>query len=124
MVSNSGSPEQLHADVVHLVQFVQRAFFHLHPDVGCLARLVGLDQPDLAAADRAAGVAQRDRGVERLGHPVALLLISIAHPLFVFFELAFVEGLVEQVLEPDGMRDADGMSVLHRPDHFLLAEHM
>ncbi len=52
------------------------------------------------------------------------MLIGIAHALFIFLELAFVESLIEQVLEENGVRDSDRMRVLHRLDHLFLREHM
>ncbi len=47
------------------------------------------------------------------GIGVALVAIGLANPLRIFFELGGVEGLREQILEDDGVGNADGLEVLH-----------
>ena len=55
---------------------------------------------------------------------VALLLISIPYAVFIFFELVGIEALCEEVFKQNGMRNADRSQVLHRADHFAVAENL
>ena len=59
-------------------------------------------------------VADLGRRLADDGLEVAAVAVGLAHALGVLFELAGVEGAGEQVLEKDGVRNADRPQVLHR----------
>ena len=61
----------------------------------------------------AAGVAHLGDGIARLDLEVALLAVRGAHALHVFIQLGRVKCAREQVLKNDGVRNADGLGVLH-----------
>jgi hypothetical protein len=89
-------------------QAVARALFDGHGDVDTLA-LVGAEGKEVQAAfvaDLGLGLFHRSVGV-------AFVAIGEADALGVFFQLGGVEGLREEVLKDDGVRDADRLQVLH-----------
>jgi hypothetical protein len=61
-------------------------------------------------------------GLAGLGLEVAAVAIGLAHALGVFVQLAGVEGAGEEVLEDDGVGNADGLEVLHRVAQDAVAE--
>ena len=64
----------------------------------------------------AAGVADLGGGLAGEGLEEAAILVGELHAADVLIELARVVGLGEEVLKNDGVRDADGLEVLHRGD--------
>src|SRR5207253_3750792 len=62
----------------------------------------------------AAGVANVGLRLAGLSREVAALVIRLADALGVFVELGGVEGAVEEALQDDGARNADGFGVDHR----------
>ena len=89
-------------------QAIALAFFDGQGDVDALALLGPEGEQREAAfiADVGGGLA--DDGLE-----VAVVLVGHADPLGVFFELAGVVGAGEEVLQEDGMRNADRPQVPH-----------
>ena len=89
-------------------QPVAAAFFDGHLDVDALALARPEGEPVQSALVANLGLRLLDGGVG-----VALVAVGLAHALGVFFELGGVVGLGEEVLEDDGVGNADGLQVLH-----------
>ena len=66
----------------------------------------------------AAGVADLGFGILYQDLEVALLLVSVTDALGIFGELGGVVSFGKQVLEEDGVRDADRPQILHRAAQF------
>ena len=77
-------------------------------DVDALALLGPEGEQRQAAFVADLGGRLADDGLE-----VALVLVGHAYALGIFFELAGVVGAGEEILEKDGMRNADGLQVPH-----------
>ncbi len=71
----------------------------------------------------AASLTHGDHGIGDASGEVAVLLVEDLHTAFVFFQLAGIVGFSEQILKQDGIRDADGMHVFHRPDDVAIAKY-
>ena len=88
---------------------VALALFDRNQDVNALA--LGRTKGERVDAAGVAHVGLRLAGV---GLGVAVLLVELADELGVLIELGGVEGAREDVLEEDGVRDADGLGEVHR----------
>ncbi len=114
------SAEQLHAHVVDFVEAEEMAFFDGKRDIGAFA---GLGVGEKRWLRLPPGVSTQLHGlIENLDREIPFLLVSIADALFVFFQLAGVIGFIEEIFKPDGIRDTDGLQVLHRANDLLRAE--
>ena len=100
---------------------IQAAFLDADGDVGVLPGPVGMDQrqAELASAD----VHDIDRLAGDARRKIAIRLVELDDPLLVFLELGGVVGLAEQVLQENGLGDADGAQILHGPPHEPVAEY-
>ncbi len=90
-------------------ELVAGALFNRHQNIDALAAIGPEGEPVKAAFVANLGTGRFDG---RVG--VALVAVGQADALGVFVELGSVEGAGEQILENDGIRDADGLQVLHR----------
>src|ERR1700734_1765234 len=72
----------------------------------------------------AASVANVGLGLARKSLEVAFLAIGFTYAIRIFVQLAGVEGTWKDALQDDGVRDADGLQVLHRRHQFTVAEGM
>src|SRR5208282_2124864 len=91
-------------------QAIARAFFDGHGDID------GFSQPALEPGNVEAfvsGVVDFGFGLVDQHFEVAAVLELSANALGIFFELGGVVGLGEEIFQKDGMRDADGLKVLH-----------
>ena len=88
---------------------VAAALFNGHLNVDALALVGPEGEPVQSALVADLGLGLFDGGVR-----VALVAVGLAHALRILFELRGVVGLREEVLEDDGIGNADGLEVLHR----------
>ena len=58
-------------------------------------------------------VAHLGFGIFHQRFEISLLLVSIAHPLRILAQLAGVKGAAKDIFQNDGVRNAEGMRVLH-----------
>src|ERR1700683_2215230 len=94
-----------------LAQTVLIPFFDGHRNIN---RLAGSRLQDRNVEAFMSGVVDLRLGIADPGFEVAAVLILGPHPLGVFFKLGGVVGLGEDILQEDGMRNANGLQVLHR----------
>jgi hypothetical protein len=100
-------------------QSIALAFFNRNDDIDALT-VRGMQGEGVDAA----GIADVGLGLTGESFGVALVAVGLAHPVRIFVQLAGVEGTREDVLEDDGVGNADGLQVLHRRHQFTVGERM